>query len=379
MGTDGTSDLRLRHRHLLAELGGCALRTSEIDPLLQEACRIAAEGMGTRFCKVLQLLPEEGKLLVRAGVGWRDGVVGHVKLDADDGSPAGHALRTGEPVISNDLARESRFRTPALLVEHGIERAMNVIIQGDCAPFGVLEVDSRHPGGFSEDDISFLQAAANLVGVAIGRGRREEELREALRARDLLVREADHRIKNSLQLVASLLALQRSKVADPAAAAALTEAIARVRAVGESHRALHRSADLTTVDLARMLGDLATHVGQLVASARVECQAEEGVEIDAERAIPLGLVVSELLTNAARHAYGGGEGGVVWVRAATVDGQVEVTVSDEGVGMDPEAPRTESLGTTIVRALTRQIGAELILSSAPGCGTTVTLRLPRKA
>jgi two-component sensor histidine kinase len=62
-----------------------------------------------------------------------------------------------------------------------------------------------------------------------------------------------------------------------------------------------------------------------------------------------------------------------------VDGQVEVTVSDEGVGMDPAAPRTESLGTTIVRALTRQIGAELTLSSAPGRGTTVTLRLPRKA
>jgi GAF domain-containing protein len=84
---------------------------------------------------------------------------------ADLASPAGYALRTGKPVISNHLENERRFRTPDLLVEHGIRRAMNVILQGDGSPFGVLEVDSKSEGEFSEHDIAFLPA--NILGMAI--------------------------------------------------------------------------------------------------------------------------------------------------------------------------------------------------------------------
>jgi hypothetical protein len=113
------ADPRLRHRDLLAELGTEALRSRELDPLLAEASRIVAEGMGTQFAKVLEYHPAENNLLVRAGVGWREGVVGQATLGADDASPAGYALKTSEPVIANDLATEQRFRTPALLAEHG--------------------------------------------------------------------------------------------------------------------------------------------------------------------------------------------------------------------------------------------------------------------
>jgi GAF domain-containing protein len=77
-------------------------------------------------------------------------VVGNATVGADLASPAGYALRTGKPVISNHLENEQQFRTPELLVEHGIRRAMNVILQGDGSPFGVLEVDSQSEGEFSE-------------------------------------------------------------------------------------------------------------------------------------------------------------------------------------------------------------------------------------
>ncbi len=100
-------------------------------------------------------------------VGWDEGVVGSASVGADLASPAGFALRTGKPVISNHLENEERFRTPELLVEHGIRRAMNVILQGDGSPFGVLEVDSRSEGEFSEHDVAFLQGAANILGMAI--------------------------------------------------------------------------------------------------------------------------------------------------------------------------------------------------------------------
>lgn len=373
---DKARALRMRQRKLLAELGTLALRTTDLDGLLQEACRVVAEGVGVRFCKVLELLRAENRLLVRAGVGWKEGVIGHAKLGADDHSPAGHALRTGEPVVSNDLATEPRFRTPQLLIDHGIDRAMNVIIQEYGRPFGVLEVDSRDPVPFLEEDISFLQGAANLLGFAIERSHHESELKREIAQHELLLREADHRIKNSLQLIASLLTLQRSRLADPQGIDALTNAIARVTAVAETHRWLHQSRDLRSVPIDRMLADLCAHVGKLSAIVDVTCHSETGVSLDAERAIPLGLIITELLMNASRHAYPDDRHGTVRLGAAAGDGHLEITISDQGVGL---AGQNAGFGTMIVNALVRQIGAELHTSSEPGKGTEVRLRLPLQA
>jgi len=369
---------RLMQREHLAELGSCALKAGDLDALLQEACRLVATGLNVRYCKVLEYLPVENQLLVRAGIGWREGVVGRVKLDAGTASPAGHALQTGQPVISNRLSSELRFRTPTLLLEHGIERAMNVILRGESMVFGVLEADSGDEGNFARDDIAFMQAAANLLGLAIERTRHDIELQKMLAARDLLLREADHRIKNSLQLVASLLTMQRSRLADPGAAAALDHAIARVRAVAATHNALHQSADLRSVGFGRMLRDLCEHVAQLNASVAVECSADEDLELDAERAMPLGMIVSELLTNAVQHAYPAAQAGTVRAQAEDTEGTLNVVISDFGVGLPPTPPAAPaSLGTTIVSALARQIGAELHVQSRPGQGTSVSIRLPR--
>ena len=191
-----------------------ALKGTPFPELLDHTAQVTAEGLRADFSKVLEYLPAEGCLVVRAGVGWPPGVVGVATVGADLASPAGFALRTGKPVISNHLENEERFRTPELLVENGIHRAMNVILQGDQQPYGVLEVDSRNEGEFEEHDIAFLQGAANLVGMAIERQRIERNLRAAVEQRDVLVQEIEHRVKNSLQLVISMLHLQASSVAD---------------------------------------------------------------------------------------------------------------------------------------------------------------------
>ena len=375
-GIEPTADRLRRQRDVLAEIGGCALRTDSLDALLEEACRLVAGGLDTAFCKVLEYRTDLPGLLVRAGVGWKPGVVGHAVLDADSGSPAGFALQTGAPVISNDLANETRFRTPALLLEHGIARAVNVIMRGDGMTFGVLEVDSSRVGAFTADDSAFLQAAANLLGIAIERRRRQTELQAALERYDVLMREADHRIKNSLQLTASLLTLQRSRLADAEAGAALDDAINRVQAVAATHRALHESADLHTVAFGRMLDELCRHVSRLSSGIAIDAQVDPDMPLDTERAIPLGLIVSEVLTNAVRHAYKPGQEGHVELRAALRDPWIEIVVLDGGSGFAPADDRP-SLGTTIVRVLARQIGAELHVESAPQRGTTVTVRLPR--
>ncbi len=366
---------RLRHRDLLAGLGAAALRGCDLDQLFDQASHMVADGMGTRFAKVLEYLPAEHKLLVRAGCGWHQGVVGRAKLGGDGASPAGHALLTSKPVISNDLATDERFRTPTLLIEHGIRRAINVIIRGDSVPFGVLEADCQEPGAFLNGDIAFLQTAANLLGLAVERSRREAELERALAARDLLLREADHRIKNSLQLVASLLSMQRSRLAGADPVAAFDGAISRVRAIAEAHRALFQSRDLRTVAFGRMLADICAYVGALSPAIAIQCQAEDTLEIDAERAIPLGLIVNELLTNAMRHAYPDGSEGEITARADRDGADLRIVIADVGVGIAADHPASRTLGSTIVASLARQIGASCDTASQPGDGTSVTLRL----
>src|SRR5947208_8934690 len=185
---------RIRQQEILAELGVLALQARPFLELLSETSRLTAEGMEAEFCKVLEYLPAQNRLLVRAGVGWHEGIVGVATVGADLESPSGFALRTGKPVISNHLENEQRFRTPELLVEHGIRRAMNVILQGDGSPYGVLEVDSRSEDEFVAHDLAFLQGAANILGMAIERERQERSLKAVLARQQVLLREITHRV-----------------------------------------------------------------------------------------------------------------------------------------------------------------------------------------
>jgi len=146
---------RIRQQEILAELGVVALQGLPFFELLNETVRLTAEGMNAEFCKVLEYILADNRLLVRAGVGWHEGIVGKATVGADLESPSGFALRTGKPVISNHLENEQRFRTPELLVEHGIRRAMNVILQGDGSSYGVLEVD----GPISSPRVAVLAAS----------------------------------------------------------------------------------------------------------------------------------------------------------------------------------------------------------------------------
>jgi PAS domain S-box-containing protein len=205
---------------------------------------------------------------------------------------------------------------------------------------------------------------------------REEALREALAARELLVREADHRIKNSLQLVVGLLTLQQRRLSDPEASAALASAAARVEAVAQSHLALQQSADLKTVDLGHTLRELCARLATLSAAVRPVCAFDGPLVMDAERAIPLALIVSELLTNALRHAFPAGAGAVT-VDVATAANSMVVSVTDTGVGFDP-ARAAPGLGSTVVQTLARQIDAEVVTTSSPGSGTRTTVTLARQ-
>jgi two-component sensor histidine kinase len=373
--------LRVRQQELLAEFGVLALKGTPFPELLDRAARLVAEGLNADFAKVLKYLPEENRFLVCAGVGWGPGVVGHATIGGDMASPAGYALHTGQPVISNHLDIEERFRTPELLVEHGIRRAMNVILQGDGTPFGVLEADSRSEGEFAGSDIVFLQGVANILGMAIERQRMEGNLRQALDRQQMLVKEVNHRVNNSLQIVASMLHLQSSVTQSDDVRHELREASSRIAAIARAHQRLYSGERIETLDLGAYLTDVCKDLEESMPGCEVEVGAEKGIVVRTDRAIPAVLLVNELVTNAAKYAYPAGNCRV-WVtlsRGST--DTVIICVRDEGVGLPAtfDLKSGHRLGMRLVDAFTRQLEGDLQVSRRqPGTEFVLTMPVDRR-
>ena len=371
---------RIRQQEILAELGVGALQGSGFDQLLADTARLTAEGLRTEFCKVLEYIPAENRFLVRAGVGWDSGVVGVASVGADLASPAGYALKTGRPVISNHLESEERFRTPEILLRHGIHRAMNVILQGDGRPFGVLEVDSRSEDRFVEHDLAFLQGAANILGMAIERERHERNLNAALERHQFLIKEMNHRVKNSLALVVSMLRLQARENSEPEFAQHLEDATLRVAAIARVHEQLYRSSDIERFDIGRYIEAICKDLGASFSQCEILVQAQPGIVISADRAISSALIVNELVSNAAKHAYLGDGPGRVWVDVATTgDGSLfSISVRDEGSGLpeDFEIGKGRGMGARMVGALAEQLDATLaVVPRHPGAEFILTAPL----
>lgn len=370
---------RVRQQEILAQLGVKALQGAAINDLFDEAARLVAEGFEAEFSKIMEYLPSENRLLVRAGVGWSPGVVGAATIGADIASPAGFALRSGKPVISNHLENEQRFRTPELLVQHGIRRAMNVILQGEGRPYGVLEVDSKSSRDFEEQDLAFLQGAANILGMAIERDRSQRSLGNALARQRILLREMDHRIKNSLSLVASMLHLQAMETDDRSLGQYLGEAAGRVRAIARAHERLRHDPQVETLDVGRYIEGVCRDLNESISQCAIEAACETGIEIPTDRSVATALIVNELVANAAKHAYGDSAHGrvVVTLRPDGPD-RFAVSVRDFGDGTprDADFDASKGLGKRLIGLLVRQIEGEIaIYSRTPG--TEIAVSIPR--
>lgn len=371
---------RLRQQSLLGEFGRIAMQTRDFRRILQRATDLCAQGLQARFAKVLEYLPDENRLMVRAGVGWAPGTIDIVSLAADMGSPAGYAYQTGETIISNHLEVETRFRTPQLLAEHGVRRAINVLIEkgGEGkAFFGVLEVDSADPGQFDQADADFLAGFAGLLGIAIERQQADAALQEALEHQALLTREMSHRVKNSLTSVVGLLRVQARSAQSQDVKNALEDASLRVATIAQVHDHLWRSSHVGFVELADFMSELCKKLKSTTEGHTLHCHADPML-ISADHAIPLGLLINELLTNAVKYAYPGGTGKIE-INAREVDGHLQVEVSDQGIGLpdgfDIDQPRN-SLGFKVITGLARQLQGNLTVASNGPTGARFLLNLP---
>jgi two-component sensor histidine kinase/putative methionine-R-sulfoxide reductase with GAF domain len=371
---------RLRQQSLLGEFGRIAMQTRDYRQILQRATELCSQGLQARFAKVLEYLPDERRLMVRAGVGWAPGTIDIVSLAADIGSPAGFAYQTGQTVISNHLEAETRFRTPQLLADHGVRRAINVLIEkgGDGKSyFGVLEVDSADPGQFDQADADFLAGFAGLLGVAIERQQADARLQEALEHQALLTREMSHRVKNSLTSVVGLLRVQARSAQTEDVKNALQDASLRVATIAEVHDHLWRGSRIGFVDLADFMTELCKKLKGNTDGHTLHCHADPML-LSADHAIPLGLLINELVTNAIKYAYPGGRG-TIEVAAREIDGRLHVEVSDQGIGL-PEGfvvdqPRA-SLGFKVIAGMARQLQGNLTIASNHSKGAHFLLDLP---
>ncbi|MBB5046483.1 two-component sensor histidine kinase [Rhodopseudomonas rhenobacensis] len=371
---------RVRQQSLLVEFGRAAMQTRDFGQILQRATELSAQGLETKFAKVLEYIPEDKRLLVRAGVGWSAGTVGIVSLGADVESPAGFAYQTGKTVISNHLESETLFRTPRLLADHGIKRAINVLIpQGGEGnePFGVLEVDSAEPGQFDQGDAYYLDAFAGLLGIAIERQQADAELQRALEHQALLTREMSHRVKNSLTSVVGLLRVQARGAVSQDVRDALEDASSRVATIAQVHDHLWRGSRIGFVELTNFMTELCKNLQANAVGHVLRCDVDP-MSISADHAIPLGLMINELVTNAVKYAYPDGHG-VIEVISREIDGHLQLTVVDYGVGLPPgfdiDEPRA-SLGFKVINGLARQVDGQLKVESSAAGGARFVLDLP---
>jgi two-component system, sensor histidine kinase PdtaS len=369
---------RLRQQSLLGEFGRSALQTRDLKQILQRATELCADGLESPFAKVLEYIPEESRLLMRAGFGWDAGAIDNIAHGANRESPAGYAYHIGQGIISNDLQQDRRFEIPELLSDHGVCRVINVLIGGaKNGPFGILEVDSPDPGQFDHADADFLAVFAGLLGIAIERQQADAKLAEAVEYQDLLSREMSHRVKNSLASVVGLLHVQARGTNSVDIRNALEDAGSRVAAIAQVHNQLWRGSRIGFIDLADFMNQLCNQLGNNAGGHVLNCHADP-MPVSADHAIPLGLLINELVTNAVKYAYPSGIG-VIDVTAHEIGGCLHVEISDYGIGLPPgfeiEKPRT-NLGFKVITGLVRQLHGHIAIARNEPNGARFLLDLP---
>lgn len=356
----------------LVAFGQRAADGEDLDALLTDAAREAAETLGVSFVKVLEYRPEHHDLLVRAGVGWKEDTVGHATVGAEIESPAGYALQTGKPVISNDLQKEERFTVPKLLKDHQVRSVVNVIIKNGANIYGVLEADSRDRRAFDENDVKFLQGYASLLSFVIEQTRLVEQNAQFARLQETFFQELQHRVKNNNQQLLSLINLQLSDVTNIEARENLEKIATRILALSRVNEQLVSTTSPHRVDLGQYLLAVISSLFEFHTQGRADIRLEteiDPVEVGTAEAQAVGLIVNEFLTNSFKHGFTTGGTFRMLLEVDGADARLEL--SDDGRGL-PDDPK-RGLGFKLIEALTAQIDGESAWHSSPTSGTRLEL------
>ncbi|MBV9774268.1 MAG: GAF domain-containing sensor histidine kinase [Gemmatimonadetes bacterium] len=412
--------IRAEQQAAVVRLGLRALTGIPLDQLLQETAEVVRETLRVDLSAVLELTEDGTSLLVKAGAGWRPGIVGRARIGVGIDTQAGYALQQRAPVVVSDLRGESRFNRPPVLLEHEVVSGISVIIHDQTGSFGVLSAHTRQPRVFSRDHVHFLQLIANLLGAARQRERAEAE-REELLARTLEAQaEAErasrsksdflammsHELRTPLNAIAGYAELLELGVHGPVTVAQ-SETLARIRRSQRYLLGLINNVltfmklgsgrvqfDISSVPVDGILDTVEEMIRPQMAAKRLRFElhgAGRGVRVEADPE-RLQQVVLNLLSNASKFTDPGGS---VRLECRVAEETVSIRVQDTGCGIpaakleavfDPyvQVEDTASrnaegtgLGLAISRDFARGMGGEIRAESEPGNGSVFTVELRR--
>lgn len=289
-----------------------------------------------------------------------------------------HYLPSGEGLEILSSLVESSGAPPVVYVTASSEAMIAV----EALKAGAADYVMKTAG---EDFFALLSSAIDQA-IAKDRLKREKERaeREVRAARDraeILLSEVNHRVANSLSLVASLVRMQAGAIDDPRAKDVLAETEARIAAIGGLHRRLYTSDDVRSVDmdsyLKALVSELETSMKQAGHQARIKLDLDP-LSVATDKAVSIGMIVTELLTNAYKYAYPDNAGGEVRViiKREGGKGAALLTVEDDGVGWDGKGEiQGSGLGTRIVQAMAHALGGSIIHGDGVG-GTRTSIEIP---
>ena len=242
----------------------------------------------------------------------------------------------------------------------------------------------RGPLEIEEFATSFGEALTALA-------ERERQLRDAANKQELLMQEIHHRVKNNLQIVASLLNLQASRIRQPEARAEFQSARDRIRALATLHRHLYAYGELHTINmrgfLAELCGQLLQAIGESpsgTADQRITLEIEAfELQISSDQAVPMALIVTEAVSNAAKYAFPNGRRGTITIRLTAEGDLVRLVIEDDGVGIpagkaDTESGVRDGIGLQLIRGFARQLGATLTVTEQAGTRYDLTMPIRRE-
>lgn len=371
-----------RHQSVLLDFARVAAEATDTQRLLDLACQHAVRGTNAPLAKVMRYRSDKRDLLVVAGKGWKSGIVGHARLGADMLSPPGRSYQTRESVISGSLTNDPAYRYASILRDHDVMSVLNAPVAIDGVVWGVLEIDHTAQDAFDDDDQRFLLSLALTLALGIrhrqGQANLEqkaEELGRRLAQADTMMGEQNHRVRNYFQMILSIMGRQAQKAASEQIRAEYEELMDRVSAVGLAHDLLTVANGESSLDAATYLDALCSGLERTLGDElRIERDLEP-LQLRPDRAVPLGLVLNELMTNSIKHALQGRPDGFISVSLRVDAGSDEavLVVRDNGPGMGEQRPGGQ--GLKLVQALAGQLSGRVNIDSSPS-GTAVTMFFP---
>ena len=356
--------IRAKQQEVVARLGAQALTELGLQRFFDDSVRTIAETLEVELVKILELVPGDAELLLRAGTGWLPGLVGTALVSTDRNSQAGFTLASGGPVIVENLASETRFGGPSLLHQHGVVSGLTIPIAGrDGRTYGVLGAHTTRRRNFSENDVSFLAAVAHMIAGAIQR-------RQLDQRHELMIRELRHRSGN---LFAQLLALFSQTAKSSKNIAELVPKFeARVLALANAHRLITesgwRSASLTEI-LNPLLAPFLD---------RITLTGPE-VFLEPDPTFGLSAAVHELATNAIKYgslSVRSGRIEVTWSVQRTEQGLTLLFDWKERNGPRQKRNRRPGFGSKLIHTvIERQLNGKVLQSFGPK-GMDANLTIP---